>query len=781
MCREPRADARRRQTRASRLPTRACFVHYSAVKRPLLALAVATGATLGLQLHTQPAEAQSKDFSTVRFYPAAGPNNFITVEGAHVGHHLSRSFAAFFDYSADTLVVDRPCDGIKNPVRCENKETSFVAGTGMFHLMASISLAGRTQLSIDVPIGFTDTERFFTRVRTDDGSSPSRQIAPGQGFAFADTRLAAKTRILGDSSSPFALSATAFTTLPTGMITSSGDCREDGACRYTGERGANVGANAVVEYRVANLRVAGNLGAAYRPHRTFLTRETGSELLYGVAGQYDLTPLVHATAEVVGWVNLIGVDDHPVEARGALSYGQDLVIKVGGGAGLVGEVGNPSFRIFAGAQWTPVRRDNDGDGIEDDDDACPSESEDRDGFMDEDGCPEPDNDGDGVPDKIDACDNEPEDVDGFADDDGCPELDNDGDGVQDGYDSCEGLKEDMDGDKDDDGCPDFDTDRDGIRDDLDRCPSEPEDTDGLADEDGCPEDDFDGDSLKDTDDGCPDQPESWNGIMDQDGCPEDDADADTVPDQVDACGDQVETLNAVKDGDGCADGQSVVTLQGQKLLPVAPAAFEGERLVNERPLLNTVADFVKRNHRRGSLRVVLIAPEKTSWAAQRAELLAKSLEKRTQRSVLSTHVVGTPVRVEVELLPPNWKEPPAPPASTPAASAAPAPEPDQESGALPAQEPAAKPPTEPAPKAAGTDAAPAQKPPARGAVPSPAPSGAPAPKPAASPAVPSTAAPSAPAPAATPAPKPPTAAPEPTPKPPVPEVPPTPRPPAPNP
>ena len=757
-------------------------MHYSAVKRPaLLALAVASGATIVLA-SSAPAEAQSKDFSTVRFYPAVGPSNFITVEGANVANHLSKSFGAFFDYAADTLVIDRPCSGVLNPVRCENKKTAFVAGTGMFHLMASISLAERTQLSIDVPLGFTDSERFFTRVQVADGSSPSREFAPGQGFTFADTRVAAKTRILGDASSAFALSGTAFTTLPTAMITSNGDCREDGNCFFTGERGANVGANAVGEYRVANFRVAANLGAAYRPNRKLLTRETGSELLYGVAGQYDITPLVHGTAELTGWVNLIGVDDHPIEARGALSYGQDLVIKLGAGAGLFGEVGNPSYRVFAGAQWTPVSRDNDRDGIEDEDDACPSEPEDRDGHMDDDGCPEPDNDGDGLPDKVDACDDEREDIDGFADEDGCPELDNDGDGVQDGYDSCEGLKEDKDGDRDDDGCPDFDTDRDGIRDDLDRCPNEAEDTDGLADEDGCPEGDFDGDSLKDTDDGCPDQPESWNGILDQDGCPEDDADGDTVPDQVDACAEQAETLNSVKDGDGCADGQSIVTLQGQKLIPVAPATFEGERLTTERPLLNTLADFIKRNHRRGGLRVVLIAPEKTPWAAARAELLANSLEKRTQGKVLSTHVVGSPVRFEIELLPPAWEEPPPPP-PPPVVPVAPAPaEPGQESGAVPsAPEPEATP-ASPAKPTQAKPAAPAAKPATPAAKPA-----TPAAKPAtptgsAAPAAPATlAAPDAPKPIAVPAaPKPAPPASVPAPKPPAPTVAPTPKPPAPT-
>ena len=76
-------------------------------------------------------------------------------------------------------------------------------------------------------------------------------------------------------------------------------------------------------------------------------------------------------------------------------------------------------------------KDSDGDGIPDDNDKCPNEPEDKDGFQDEDGCPDPDNDGDGIPDASDKCPNEPEDKDGFQDADGCPDPDNDGDGIPD--------------------------------------------------------------------------------------------------------------------------------------------------------------------------------------------------------------------------------------------------------------------------------------------------------------------------------------------------------------
>jgi outer membrane protein OmpA-like peptidoglycan-associated protein len=65
--------------------------------------------------------------------------------------------------------------------------------------------------------------------------------------------------------------------------------------------------------------------------------------------------------------------------------------------------------------------DTDGDGILDGNDKCPSEAEDRDGFEDDDGCPDPDNDRDRIADAVDKCPNEPETYNGYQDEDGCPD------------------------------------------------------------------------------------------------------------------------------------------------------------------------------------------------------------------------------------------------------------------------------------------------------------------------------------------------------------------------
>jgi outer membrane protein OmpA-like peptidoglycan-associated protein len=89
--------------------------------------------------------------------------------------------------------------------------------------------------------------------------------------------------------------------------------------------------------------------------------------------------------------------------------------------------------------------DTDGDGIPDDIDRCPLDPEDKDGFQDEDGCPDPDNDGDGIVDAMDACPNNP----GPLENRGCPIMDRDGDGVPDWEDKCP----DVAGPRENGGCP----------------------------------------------------------------------------------------------------------------------------------------------------------------------------------------------------------------------------------------------------------------------------------------------------------------------------------------
>ena len=138
--------------------------------------------------------------------------------------------------------------------------------------------------------------------------------------------------------------------------------------------------------------------------------------------------------------------------------------------------------------------DTDGDGIYDQDDACPEEA----GLEIFNGCPDSDNDG--IQDSKDDCPN----TAGLAEFNGCP--DSDGDGVVDKDDKCPSVA----GSKALMGCPDADG--DGVADGDDNCPNES----GPAANSGCPWPDTDGDGILDKDDKCPNEA----GTAANNGCPE---------------------------------------------------------------------------------------------------------------------------------------------------------------------------------------------------------------------------------------------------------------------
>jgi len=280
-------------------------------------------------------------------------------------------------------------------------------------------------------------------------------------------------------------------------------------------------ANVAVRIRQRSVLESYDPNAMQTPDDARAFLDVGSEVVGGLGGQLELSPRVSVAAEGQLFVPLPDSFDWgtcylyntkpcseaqfmPGTSKGDLTtlvtggatvrISADVSASVMGGAGLGGARAD-ELRITTALVWAPQpagalhpgAHDRDGDGIPDDADNCPDDPEDKDGFQDEDGCPDLDNDGDGIPDAQDKCPNDPEDKDGFQDADGCPDPDNDNDGIPDTQDKCPNDPEDKDGFQDEDGCPDLDNDNDGFPDSKDKCPNDPETVNGFEDEDGCPD------------------------------------------------------------------------------------------------------------------------------------------------------------------------------------------------------------------------------------------------------------------------------------------------------
>jgi MYXO-CTERM domain-containing protein len=212
----------------------------------------------------------------------------------------------------------------------------------------------------------------------------------------------------------------------------------------------------------------------------------GSQLRFTAGALFALSRALGVTAELAG--STPAADpfvDNSTPLEGALGGRITLAKVVLGsslGTGLTSGVGAPDWRWLATISLpagcpedhqaappvaqAPVAQapvatvavadaDADRDGVRLPDDQCPGEAEDKDGFEDEDGCPESDNDKDNILDPKDQCPDKAEDLDHWQDEDGCPEDDNDQDGLADAQDKCPNEPESKNGKDDEDGCPDL--------------------------------------------------------------------------------------------------------------------------------------------------------------------------------------------------------------------------------------------------------------------------------------------------------------------------------------
>ncbi|MCA9668916.1 MAG: OmpA family protein [Myxococcales bacterium] len=453
-------------------------------------------------------EISSRDrlFNIQRFSQAMGAGRFITVEPSVPNKHLSFSISYYATYA-------------ESPLRLFGKnesKKSWVQALVAHSVGISFGLFDRLQIGVAFPYTITEVcgKADNPPPKEDNLRAPNRDCRSDSeigmasdlyGGGFNDMILSLKGTILRNRSGGLGLAVGVDLTLP---IDSGGPFRGYNntpddfgeSTRYIADNSiaVTVAPRLMVDFVSGPFRVAANLGARFQRSFVFLPDDDelkiGNEFLFGLGMDYRVLPSLTIVAEVWG-ATLLAFNgrtrETPLEALAAVRWRatENFGLVAGGGAGLVRGYGAGRARAFAGLTYdfavgAKALKDSDGDGIDDSVDKCPSQAEDRDGFLDDDGCPDPDNDNDGVPDKQDKCPLV------YA--------------------------------KTPDGCPAkvSDTDGDGINDNVDKCPTEPEDKDGFQDEDGCPDNDNDGDGIADSVDKCPNEPETVNGYKDADGCPD---------------------------------------------------------------------------------------------------------------------------------------------------------------------------------------------------------------------------------------------------------------------
>jgi hypothetical protein len=465
---------------------------------------------------TPAAPPNDSTIDTQLFQSAIGPGNFVTVDGPDIAGHKQLSFGLALNYQWRPYVVFTKGTGTS---------TNIVEHQATAELNAAIALFDRLQIGLALPFTPILQGQLF-----DATGAPTGQNETARGLG--DLRIEAKTQlaVFGDDDQ-YGVGLLAGVSVPTAKLGGASlDVPVGGSGPYyLGDKNFTGRLKAIAGLQIGALRAAVNAGVLLRQSSQSFAAVVGSQALYGAAAAYEVRKRLELMVELFGRSGLSDFtkfwsDVNPFEVDAALRFGVSSMwsVSLGGGRGIGKGIGAPAGRGFLAVGFTPDFRDRDHDGVYDVDDRCPDQPEDRDGFQDQDGCPDLDNDKDGIPDLNDACPNAAEDGRGKRPKDGCPSTseDTDGDGVNDTVDKCPDEPEDRDGFQDDDGCPDPDNDNDGIPDNFDNCPNEPEDMDGFEDDDGCPDPDNDKDGIPDTADKCPMQPETLNGIKDDDGCPD---------------------------------------------------------------------------------------------------------------------------------------------------------------------------------------------------------------------------------------------------------------------
>lgn len=473
-------------------------------RRFISTLVPATGALLALVLASGVARGQD-GAAIEQFDPAPVGDPAFGVESPDVRGAATLRGMLLFDYARNPLVLTQ-----------SNNRVGAVVGNQLWlRLDGSFALFDRFLFSLDVPAALVQS-----------GDNPSAGGLTGRSPSsaqFGDIRLGARARLLGPAGEGLHLALSAHVWLPTGArgaYVSDGTVRGEPLLVFGGNRDRL----AWSAQGGVMLRAGQKLpGATATPLGDAITFGAGAFYLLGERRSVQLGPELYGQTTVAEGGTVFGKHSTTAELLADARWrpgGGPFVVGAGAGPGFGHGAGTPDFRVVAMFAYSPEKpRDRDGDGVPDDEDACPAVAGVPTGNPATNGCPAPpgDRDADGVPDKQDAC----PDVWGVRTSNpktnGCP-PDRDGDGVPDAKDACPDVKGIKTDDPKTNGCPPPDTDGDGIPDAQDACPK----VKGVKTHDpktnGCPPD-ADHDGVPDAVDACPHVPGVPQPNPKYNGCP----------------------------------------------------------------------------------------------------------------------------------------------------------------------------------------------------------------------------------------------------------------------
>jgi hypothetical protein len=333
-----------------------------------------------------------------RFVPALDAKGFLAVQGTRTPGPGKAALAVFTHFATSMLEAET-ADG-EHPTLVDQRLSGV--------LSAELGIGQRAALGFSAPF-----------VPYQDGDAVFGELPEPHKNVLGDARMSARYRFVGDVPKD-AMSnddGPGVALMVTGIVPGGDDES------FVGEGAFRLDAQLLADIHLLGAGLGASIGLRHRfEARELFGTRIHDEFTFGAGFRIPLPPLhpLLAVLEVRGATDFKSKTTTEVEGQlGLMLPIGDAALVLAAGPGFTGGIGAPGIRVVAGLWWAPADVDSDGDGIPDDVDQCPPLPEDKDGFQDEDGCPDPDNDNDLVPDADDLCPNVEALEDHDDNEDGC--------------------------------------------------------------------------------------------------------------------------------------------------------------------------------------------------------------------------------------------------------------------------------------------------------------------------------------------------------------------------
>ncbi|WP_146653384.1 hypothetical protein [Labilithrix luteola] len=321
------------------------------------------------------------------YWPNPGPMRFATVSGTETVAAGQVGFGLVTTYLSRPVLlhVASPGPGGSDQYVVNNQVNS--------NFLFAYGVTNRLELDIALPVTFWQTGAGTTPITGASGdglpNTAIRDLRFGAAFAIIPRNRVSPEQAAGAAEpkgNAYSLTARFVTTAPI----SDAD--------FAGDRTAVLVPSLSADYRIQKFFFGAELGVRIRPVTEFAGARVGTQLATGLGAGYDILARDRLSLMLEGraYVNFAEQHDTSQSAfgisttengkhitpaewflglRSAPILDGDVAIFGGGGGPIpIGEaaITVPRFRFILGVTYAPLKRDNDGDGVPDKNDRCPT-------------------------------------------------------------------------------------------------------------------------------------------------------------------------------------------------------------------------------------------------------------------------------------------------------------------------------------------------------------------------------------------------------------------------